>query len=309
LWIFYHSKIQKLTFSQKILITGSNGQVGSELRFIAQQFPQFDCHFVSKNELDIIDNHSIIQLFKNNKYFACINCAAYTAVDKAESDAENADKINHLAAANLAAACAKNGTLLLHISTDYVYHNGLTRPLIETDPTAPKGVYAATKLQGDRAVLAADTRFLVVRTAWVYSTFGTNFVKTMLRLGREKTALNIVNDQIGTPTYARHLAKALFFIIKKISENPTKNYGGIYHYSNEGSTNWASFAQAIHQKAAITTCEITPIPSINYPTPAARPLYSVLDKTKIKTVFGLKIAEWEEGLDMFFGSEDFSFCL
>jgi dTDP-4-dehydrorhamnose reductase len=284
----------------RILITGSNGQVGSELRFIAHQFPQFDCHFVSKTELDITDNQSITDLFFTNKYFACINCAAYTAVDKAENDAENADNINHIAAANLAVACAKQGTLLLHISTDYVYHNGLTRPLVETDPTAPKGVYAATKLQGDMAVLAADSRFLVVRTAWVYATFGTNFVKTMLRLGREKTALNIVNDQIGTPTYARHLAKSLFSMVEKISENPTKNYGGIYHYSNEGSTNWAAFAQAIHQKAAITTCEITPIPSINYPTPAVRPPYSVLDKTKIKTVFGLEIANWEEGLDACF---------
>jgi dTDP-4-dehydrorhamnose reductase len=285
---------------KKILITGSNGQVGSELQVIAHQFPQFDCHFVSRNELDITDNQSIIQLFLENTYFACINAAAYTAVDKAESDAENADNINHIAAANLAAACAKFGTLLLHISTDYVYHNGLTRPLVETDATVPKGVYAATKLQGDAAVLAADTRFLVVRTAWVYSTFGNNFVKTMLRLGREKTALSVVNDQIGTPTYARHLAHILFFMIEKIAENPAQNYGGIYHYSNEGSTNWAAFAQAIHQKAGITTCEITPIPSINYPTPAARPPYSVLDKTKIKTVFGLEIADWETGLDACF---------
>ena len=293
----------------KILVTGSNGQVGSELRCIATQFPQFDCHFVSKTELDITDNESIIQLLKTNMYFACINCAAYTAVDKAESDAENADKINHIAVANLAAACAKHNTLLLHISTDYVYHNGLQRPLVETDPTAPQGVYARTKLAGDEAVLAADKRFLIVRTAWVYSTFGNNFVKTMLRLGREKTALSVVNDQIGTPTYARHLAQALFFIIIKIAENPTKNYGGIYHYSNEGATNWAAFAQAIHQKANITTCAIMPIPSAQYPTPAARPPYSVLDKTKIKAVFGLEIADWQAGLDDFFGSKDFSLCL
>lgn len=221
-------------------------------------------------------------------------------MDKAESDTENADSINHLAVANLAAACAKSQTLLLHISTDYVYHNGLQRPLIETDPTAPQGVYARTKLAGDLAVLAADARFLVVRTAWVYSTFGNNFVKTMLRLGNEKTALSVVNDQIGSPTYARHLAQALFFILEKIAENPTKNYGGIYHYSNEGSTNWAAFAQAIHQKANITTCQITPISSAQYPTPAARPPYSILDKTKIKAVFRLEIVDWEAGLSAFF---------
>lgn len=281
---------------KKIIITGAGGQLGTALQKFAADLPDFQYTFSDRKILDITDADAVQQAFAAGNYWACINCAAYTAVDKAESEPALAFEINEKAAEVLAKAAAKQKMHFIHISSDYVYHNTSNRPLLETDETSPKGIYAQSKLAGDKAVLTANPDALVIRTSWVFSEFGHNFVKTMLRLGREKNELNVVNDQIGCPTYACHLAKALLFICQKINENPTQNYGGIYHYSNTSATNWADFAKEIMLQAHIYTCQINPIPTKNYPTPAERPPYSVLDTTKIQNTFGLEIPAWQDAL-------------
>lgn len=226
-----------------------------------------------------------------------MNCAAYTAVDKAESEPVLAKKINVSGAKNLAEACVGQGIPLVHLSTDYVYHNRQNTPFRESDPVSPKSVYARTKLAGDRAALKANPLAIIVRTSWVYSEFGNNFVKTMLRLGAERPALNVVFDQIGTPTYAPDLAAAILKIIQKVENKEVvpKNAAGIWHYSNEGVTSWYDFAQAIFEIKNLA-CRVNPIETKDFPTPAARPPFSLLNKGKIKAVFGLEIPYWRDSL-------------
>lgn len=280
--------------SCKIIVTGANGQVGSELQFLAKQYPNFEFHFTDVSELDITNEKAILELFTKINPAYCINCAAYTAVDKAESDTEKATLINEIAVNYLAQACQQYNTTFLHISSDYVYHNRVNRPLKETDKPAPKGVYAATKLAGDTVALTGNLNTIILRTSWVYSSYGHNFVKTMLRLGKERDKLTVVYDQIGAPAYARDIAKAMLEIIVKI-ENGATNFSGIYHFAPAGVTSWYDFAKAIFEIENID-CEVMPIPTVAYPTPAKRPHYSVLNCDKIKRTFDISIPYWKDSL-------------
>ncbi len=278
-----------------ILVTGGNGQVGNELQFLAKNYPDFKFLFTDYQELDITDADAVLQAFKEHQFDFCINCAAYTAVDKAEEDAEKAHAINVTGVENLAAACEAVGAQLLQLSTDYVYHNSQNTPFKENDTTNPQSVYASTKLAGDEAALAKGG--MVIRTSWVYSSFGHNFVKTMLRLGAERDKLTIIFDQIGTPTYARPLADAMLTIMQQATKDSTAKakLSGIYHYSNEGVTSWYDFAMAIFELRNIEV-NVLPIETKDYPTPAKRPPFSVLNKGKIKEAFGIEIPYWKESL-------------
>lgn len=282
---------------QNILVTGGNGQVGSELQVVANNQSAYQFFFTDAEDLDITNQAAVLAYFQKNKIHTCINCAAYTAVDKAESSPEIAKKVNVDGAENLAKACAKNGAKLIHLSTDYVYHNQQNTPFKEGDATNPQGVYAQTKLDGDLVALATCPNTVIMRTSWVYSSFGNNFVKTMLRLGKERDALNVVFDQIGTPTYAKDIAETAFEIIQSIDNQKVKNdkWQGVFHYSNEGVTSWYDFAQAIFDIENID-CTLGAIESVQYPTPAKRPPFSVLNKGKIKAVFGLTIPHWRTSL-------------
>ncbi|MCB9353607.1 MAG: dTDP-4-dehydrorhamnose reductase [Lewinellaceae bacterium] len=278
-----------------ILITGANGQVGQCFRQLAATYPDWQFVFADIDEVDITNGKAVFSFFKNLDRAGlqwCINCAAYTAVDKAESEPLLARRINVNGARYLAEACAARGIPVVHLSTDYVYHNRQNTPFVETDAVSPKSVYARTKLAGDRAVLRANPQAMVIRTSWVYSPFGANFVKTMLRLGTERSELKVVFDQIGTPTYAPDLAAAILSIIKQSEKT---SFSGIWHYSNEGVTSWYDFARAIFEIRGID-CRVRPIVTAEYPTPAARPPFSVLNKAKIKDAFGLEIPHWRESL-------------
>lgn len=280
-----------------ILVTGANGQLGQCFRQLAKVHPELDFHFTGSSELDISNKRRVRQFFQQNKVRWCINCAAYTAVDKAQSELAQARKINIAGVRNLAEACAPTGIPLIHFSTDYVYHTKQNTPYKESDPVSPKGVYARTKRSGERAALLANPNTMVIRTSWVYSEYGGNFVKTMLRLGRERAHLNVVYDQVGTPTYAPDLTAAVIEIIRKTDSEAVPPYllAGIWHYSNEGVTSWYDFAQAIFEIKDMA-CKVLPIETKDYPTPAQRPHYSVMDKSKIKQAFGLEIPHWRESL-------------
>lgn len=283
---------------QKILVTGANGQMGREFAFLADRFPAFRFAFLDRAELDICDKKALVSWFEANKVDYCINCAAYTAVDKAESEAGPAREINVTAVANLGKICAGHNIPVIHFSTDYVYHTTQNTPFKETDATHPQGVYAATKLEGELQLLASNPLVMVIRTSWVYSTFGQNFVKTMLRLGKERDHLSVVADQIGTPTNARDLAKAVLQILANIESGKLdrNQLSGIFNYSNEGVCSWYDFAQAIFEMTW-TDCTVKPIASADYPTPAMRPPFSVLDKTKFKTTFEMEIPHWRKSLE------------
>lgn len=248
-------------------------------------------------ELDIANRKAVYSYFQQQKINWCVNCAAYTAVDKAESEPEKARKINVSGVKNLAEACAAQEIPLIHLSTDYVYHNRQNAPFRESDPVSPKSVYARTKLAGDRAAMKACPLAMVIRTSWVYSEFGNNFVKTMLRLGAERPELNVVFDQIGTPTYAPDLACAILQVIQKIENKEVvrENAAGVWHYSNEGVTSWYDFAKAIFEIQKIP-CRVNPIETKDFPLPAQRPPFSLLNKAKIKTAFGLNIPYWRDSL-------------
>ncbi|TXB62914.1 dTDP-4-dehydrorhamnose reductase [Phaeodactylibacter luteus] len=281
----------------KILVTGANGQLGKEFQVLATTAPGHQFLFANRAILDITQAAAVSRLFKEQALDYCINCAAYTAVDKAESEPALAKAINEDAARNLAEACAAHAVRLIHFSSDYVYHNGLSRPLREDDPTEPKGVYAQTKLAGDEAVLSAHDATMVLRTSWVYSSFGHNFVKTMLRLGKEKDELRVVDDQIGSPTYARSLADACLRLIAtdQLGGLPRELWHGVYHYSNEGQCSWHGLASKALQLASVP-CTVRPIPTAGYPTPARRPPYSVLDKSRFREAFRFPIPHWEDDL-------------
>lgn len=282
--------------TQKILVTGSNGQVGSELKKLASAYPFFEFIFVDIDDLDITNVKLVNDFFSENDLSYCINCAAYTAVDKAEIESDTAWKVNAQAVNFLSDACKKYGAKIIQLSTDYVYHNNSQNtPFTEIDATSPQGIYATSKLAGDQHALTSGG--MVLRTSWVYSSFGHNFVKTMLRLGKEREELGIIFDQIGTPTYAYDLAKAILDILKKIESNKISStkFNGIYHYSNEGVTSWYDFAMAIFDIKNIEV-KVNPIETKQYPTPAQRPSFSLLNKKKIKETFGLEIPYWRDSL-------------
>jgi dTDP-4-dehydrorhamnose reductase len=280
-----------------ILVTGANGQLGQCFRQLAEQNPTVYFYFVGSSELDITNKRMVRKFFEQHPVSWCINCAAYTAVDQAQKEPAVARKINITGVKNLAEACAPKGIPLIHFSTDYVYHTKQNTPFKEEDPVSPKGIYARTKRSGERAAMLANPNTMVIRTSWVYSEFAHNFVKTMLRLGRERINLNVVYDQIGTPTYAPDLAAAVLDIIRKTETEAVPPYllAGIWHYSNEGVTSWYDFAKAIFEIKNIP-CAVQPIESKAYPTPAMRPHFSLMDKSKIRTAFGLEIPHWRESL-------------
>ena len=278
-----------------ILITGANGQLGCELQQLIPLYPQFRFFSTDIDTLDLCDKDAVESFFDKNRMDYIINCAAYTAVDKAEDDANLCYRINCETVQNLAEA-ARGKAKIIHISTDYVFDGKTDRPLRETDKTNPQSVYGKSKLEGEEILLKILPDSIIIRTAWLYSSFGNNFVKTMIRLGKEKDSLNVVNDQTGTPTCAADLAKAALHIIEE-SERRSRFQSGIYHYSNEGVCSWYDFCLKIHELAGITTCKVYPVSTAEYPAKAARPQYSVLDKTKIKETFGLNIPHWEDSLE------------
>ena len=276
----------------RILITGCNGQLGNEMQLLEKTNPQHTYFNTDVAELDITDQQAVETFVSEKDIDGIVNCAAYTAVDKAEDNQEICTKLNANAPEYLAAAIEKRGGWMVQISTDYVFDGTNHTPYVESDPVCPNSVYGRTKLAGEEAALKACQKTMIIRTAWLYSTFGNNFVKTMIRLGNEKPELGVIFDQIGSPTYARDLAVAIFAAI---------NQGivpGIYHFSNEGVISWYDFTKAIHRIAGITQCHVRPLHTSEYPTPANRPHYSVLDKTKIKQTYGIEVPYWEESLEV-----------
>lgn len=275
---------------KKVLVTGANGQLGSEIKVLAGNYPGFDFVFTDIAEFPLDKGSEIISNFQLIQPDIVINCAAYTAVDKAEQDQVKADAINHLAIATLATLCQESGAKLIHVSTDYVFDGTSPIAYKEEDVPNPKSVYGVTKLAGEIACSQNCPDSIIIRTAWVYSEFGNNFVKTMLRLMTERDSLGVVNDQIGSPTYAADLAKVILTILDSGKWEP-----GIYHYSNQGEISWFDFAMDI-KEIAQKSCEVKGIPASSYPTPAERPAYSLLDKTKIKTVYGIEPVEYKTSL-------------
>ncbi len=273
-----------------ILITGCNGQLGNEMQLLEKENPQHTWFNTDVNELDITHRPSIERFVSEHQIDGIVNCAAYTAVDKAESDKQLCTALNTEAPTFLADTIGKRGGWMIQISTDYVFNGTKHTPYMETDTPCPNSVYGSTKLAGEFGVQKFCSKAMVIRTAWLYSTFGNNFVKTMMRLGKEKKELGVIFDQIGTPTYAGDLAKAIMAAIHK------GIVPGIYHFSNEGVISWYDFTKAIHRIAGIKDCHVKPLHTAEYPTPACRPPYSVLDKTKIKETFGIEIPYWEESL-------------
>jgi dTDP-4-dehydrorhamnose reductase len=279
-----------------VLVTGANGQLGQSLQFIAPKYPELKFVFCSSNDLDISDIDNCEEIFFKYKPNFCINSAAYTAVDKAESEPEKARIINVDGARNLAEVCKQHSTILLHVSTDFVFDGDKTSPYTEEDIPNPTGVYGQTKLDGEKAIHEVLKNYYIIRTSWVYSQFGNNFMKTMLRLASERDTLSVVNDQIGTPTNAVDLADALVQIILTDNRQQTTDNFGIYNFSNEGQCSWYDFAKKIFE-INNKNIDLNPIPTSSFPTPAKRPKFSVLDKTKIKMAFGLEIHSWEQSLE------------
>ncbi len=264
--------------------------MGNEMQLLEKENPQHTYFNTDVTELDITDQQAVESFVNENQIDGIVNCAAYTAVDKAENNEALCQKLNAEAPAYLAHAVGQRGGWMIQISTDYVFDGTNHTPYKEDEETCPNSVYGRTKLVGELNVQKLCERSVIIRTAWLYSTFGNNFVKTMIRLGKEKPELGVIFDQIGTPTYARDLAVAIFAVINQGVEP------GIYHFSNEGVISWYDFTKAIHRLAGITTCHVRPLHTEEYPTPAARPHYSVLDKTKIKQTYHIEIPYWEESL-------------
>ncbi len=275
-----------------ILVTGSNGQLGSELRDLHVNFPQWHFVFTDRTTLDITDRDAIAKTCQSHHITHIINCAAYTAVDKAEEDQEQADAINHLAVSFLSDIAKEMDISLIHISTDYVFDGTHHTPYSETDTTHPQSVYGKTKLDGEKALFHVNPKnSIIIRTSWVYSNFGNNFVNTMLRLGKERDELGIIFDQIGTPTHAKDLAEHILEILPQVQNNTPE----IYNYSNEGVCSWYDFAKAIFELSD-TTCNVKPIETKEYPTPATRPPYSLLNKVKVKKEYNVAIPYWRDSL-------------
>lgn len=275
-----------------ILVTGANGQLGREMQRLGAVSPN-NYIFTDVAELDVTDAGAVLRAAEQTRAEAIVNCAAYTNVERAEEDEATADLLNRLAPANLAAAAAATGATLIHISTDYVFDGTAHLPYAEQAPTAPLGVYGRTKLAGEQAVEASGCSYLILRTAWLYSAFGNNFLKTMLRLTAERESLSVVFDQIGTPTYAGDLALAIFSVIEG---GQLRGNEGIYHFSDEGACSWYDFAVEIAAAVGHDKCRIAPCHTAEYPSKAPRPAYSVLDKSKFKTTFGIEIPHWRESM-------------
>lgn len=275
---------------KNILITGANGQLGNEMRLLAGENEGYNYFFTDVAELDICDERAVMDFVTCHQIDIIVNCAAYTAVDKAEDNQELCNRLNAVAPGFLAKAVAARNGYLVQVSTDYVFDGTAHIPYKEDQPTCPNSVYGMTKLAGEQEALKYCSNTMVIRTAWLYSSFGNNFVKTMIRLGKEKESLGVIFDQIGTPTYARDLAAVIFTAINK------GIVPGIYHFSNEGVCSWYDFTKAIHRLAGITACHVKPLHTEDYPTKAVRPHYSVLDKTKIKETYGVEVPYWMDSL-------------
>ena len=275
---------------KNILITGANGQLGNEMRVLSAEHPEYAYFFTDVEELNICNEQAVMDFVEDHKIHVIVNCAAYTAVDNAEDNVELCAKLNADAVGYLAKAAEANGAEFIQISTDYVFDGTAHTPYVETEPTCPNSVYGRTKLEGEQNALSFCNRSMVIRTAWLYSTFGNNFVKTMIRLGKERDSLGVIFDQIGTPTYARDLARAIF---AAISQGVVP---GVYHFSNEGVCSWYDFALEIMSQSHLS-CKVNPIESKDYKTPAPRPHYSVLNKQKIKQRFNITIPHWKESLE------------
>ena len=274
-----------------VLVTGQYGQLGNELKVLSAKYPQYDYVFTDVDELDITDAEKVSGFFDLHEPAICINAAAYTAVDKAETDKDLALKINAYAVGNLAANCNKLHTKFIHISTDYVFDGTASTPYKENHPVKPVNFYGESKLQGEQIALEKNPSAVIIRTSWVYSFYGNNFVKTMLRLMKERESINVINDQFGSPTYAADLAAAIMQIAVQ-----TEDKAGIYHFTNEGIISWFDFAVAIKELANLS-CDVKPVDTSGYPTPAKRPAYSAMDKEKIKSAFGIEMRDWKESLE------------
>ncbi len=277
---------------KKVLVTGSKGQLGSEIRALASAYPGFRFTFIDIDDLDLTNGEAVNRFFSENNFDFCINCSAYTAVDKAEDEAEMALAVNFTAVQNLASILATANTYLVHISTDYVFDGKNHKPYTETDPTSPQSVYGLSKLKGEEAILKSTVDAVIIRTSWLYSAYGHNFVKTILRLARARERLTVVADQVGTPTYAGDLANTILQMIASENLKPGKE---IYHYSNEGVTSWFDFARAIVDESRLN-CKIIPIETKDFPTKATRPFFSVLNKRKIKHDFQIEIPYWRDSM-------------
>lgn len=278
----------------RILVTGAGGQLGQELQALAPLYPKFAFYFAGRAELPVEDAEKVESLFTQLQPQYCFNCAAYTAVDKAESEPELAMLINGVAVGALAAACKRHNTRLLHISTDYVFNGSGTAPYLETDATGPVSVYGASKLLGEQLALAGNPETIIIRTSWVYSQYGKNFVKTMRQLLQQRSELNVVNDQMGSPTWAAGLARNLLQMVNMTEAGHTA-VTGIFHYCDAGIISWYDFAVAIKEITG-SKCIIHPIPASGYPTPARRPAWSALDTSKIQELPGIQILSWKENL-------------
>lgn len=273
-----------------ILITGANGQLATCIKALEHFYNQYNFIYKSASELDITNTSDVFSFFKNNTIDYCINCAAYTAVDKAESNQKQAYNVNVIGAENLAKACNISNSKLIHISTDFVFNGSSNKPYNETDSTCPLNVYGATKLEGEQRIQNHFDAYFIIRTSWLYSEFGNNFLKTMLRLSKTRDEIGVVSDQFGSPTYAMDLANTILKIIKE-----NNNAFGVFHYSNEGAISWYDFAKAIFELNKIKI-KINPITTEDFPTPAERPKYSVLDKAKIKKTFNVDVPIWKDSL-------------
>lgn len=278
-----------------ILVTGANGQVGQELRVLAALYPSFEFVFTSHENMPVHDEAAVQQTFAAHRPVYCLNCAAYTAVDKAESEQEIAYRVNAEGTRILAAACKTFNTRFIHISTDYVFNGQSPAPYKEEAPTDPVNLYGASKLKGEQLCVQTNAQAIIIRTAWVYSSFGKNFVKTMMKLMHDRPAINVVSDQVGAPTYAADLAKCMMQIVANSQASETTWVPGIYHYSNLGRISWYDFAVAIKELTG-SACTVNPIPTEQYPTPAKRPAFSLLDNSKIQHTFHCSIPEWKDSL-------------
>lgn len=282
----------------KLAVLGASGQLGQEFQFLESLVPDWSFDFFNSENLDITDKSVLKKQFSDGSYNYVINCAAYTAVDKAEGEPEKCNSVNVLACQYICEALLHTNTRLIHFSTDYVYNNGVREPMGEDSPTTPVSVYGKTKLEGEKIIRNNPIPCLIIRTSWVISSFGHNFVKTMIRLGRERKVIQVVCDQKGAPTYARHLAKAVMEIIQKTEHgvNSPRDFNQTYNFANTGQTTWFGVASEIMKKTA-SHCEVHPIPSSEYPTPARRPLYSVMSMDKIQNTYGIHIPHWKTGLN------------
>lgn len=280
----------------KILVTGAYGQLGNELKVLSDQYSEHQFLFTDSDTLDIADENQVQDYFEKEKPQFLINCAAYTAVDKAEVETDLAQKINANAPALLAKYSRLHNCGFIHISTDYVFNGKSFIPYTEVDPVQPESIYGKTKLAGENFILSSESKAVIIRTSWLYSSFGNNFVKTMLRLGEERDLLKVVFDQVGTPTYAADLAKAALSVASVYEKEPEKFKTGVYHYSNEGVASWYDFAKSIFEISGLN-CKVLPVLSDEFSTPAKRPPYSVLNKSKIKSTFNLEIPYWKESLE------------